>query len=130
MLPDEFRQFLHAQEGLFDFLVPLALRRGVESGDDFEALFFEAPIGEEGEAEVADADEDDGLEPGGSELVGDFPGELADIVAQAAGAEGAEVGEVLPELGGLDAGGLGERLAGDGADEVLAQPGEAAHIDG
>jgi len=37
---------------------------------------------------------------------------LLDIVAEAARAELAEIGEVLAKLGGLDAGDLGERLAG------------------
>ena len=50
------------------------------------------------------------------------------VITEAARAERAEVGEVLAELRGLDAGGPGERLAGNGADAVLAQPREAAQI--
>ena len=54
--------------------------------------------------------------------------ELLHIVTQAARAELAEVGEVLAQLGGLDASDPGERLAGDGADGVVAEAREAAQI--
>jgi len=100
----------------------------VEGGDDFKAFLFEAFVGEEGKAEVADADEDDGLEAGGAEEVGDHRAELLDVVSEAAGAELAEVGEVFAELGGFDAGGLGEGFAGHGANVVGLEALEAAQI--
>ena len=62
-------------------------------------------------AEVANADENDGLQAVGTEQIDDHHGQLLDIVAQAARAELAEVSQVLAQLGGFDAGGLGQRLA-------------------
>ncbi len=102
----------------------------VEGGDDFETFFAEAAVAEEGGAEVPDADEDDGLETVVAEDFADGGGEAIDVVAEAAGAELAEVGEVFAELGGFDTGGLGERFGGDGVDVVHLEALEAALVDG
>ncbi len=126
---DKLRQRLHRVNRLFDFLVALAVRLGVERGDDFKSFLFKAAIREQREAEVADAHQDDRLQPRRAEFLGDLFEKLRDIVAQAARAERAEIRQVFAQLRGLDAGGLGERLAGNGADAVLTQPREAAQID-
>ena len=113
---------------LLDFLVALASRLGIKGGDDFKSFLFESAIRQQRQAEVADADQDDRLQPRGAEFVGNLCGKFRHVVAEAARAEGAEIGEVLAQLRGLDAGGLGQRLAGNGADAVLAQPRQAAQI--
>src|SRR5450432_361980 len=77
---------------------------------------------------MPDADQDDRLQMRRAKLLGNFFEKLRDLVAQAARAERAEIREVFAELGGLDAGGLRERLAGNRADAVLMQPREAAQI--
>ena len=53
----------------------------IKCGDDFEALFVEARIAEQGGAEIADADKNDGLEAGGAEGLTDGGGETLDVVA-------------------------------------------------
>ena len=128
MFADERGHFIHAENGLLDFLVTLAAGFGIKGGENFKTFFFKPAIGDERKTQVADADEDDRLQTGGAEFVGNFSGQFVDIVAEAARAECAEVGEIFAELSGLDAGGLGERLAGNRADAVLAQAGEAAQI--
>ncbi len=95
---------------------------------NLKAFFFKSAIRQQREPEVADADEHDRLQLRGAEFAGNFLREFRDIVAKAARAERAEIGEVFAELGGFDAGGLGERFAGNRADAILAQPGEAAQI--
>ena len=50
---------------------------------------------------------------GEAELPADLVDQVGDVVADPAGAVGAQVREVLADLGGVDAGGLGERLGGD-----------------
>ena len=54
--------------------------------------------------------------------------QFRDIIAQSAGAEGAEISQIFAELRRLDAGGFGQRLAGDGAEVVFAKPRKAAQI--
>ena len=51
-------------------------------------------------------------------------------ITEAAGAELAEVGQVLAELGGFDAGGFGQGFAGDGADVVFLEALEATEVHG
>jgi hypothetical protein len=65
-------------------------------------------------AQVADADDDDGPVVGEPELAAHLEQQVLDVVADAAGAVGPEVGEVLAHLGGVHAGQLGEALGGDG----------------
>ena len=50
---------------------------------------------------------------------GDLVQEVVDVVADAAGAVGAEVRQVLADLGRVDAGQLGQALRGDRGDLVL-----------
>ncbi len=129
VFPDEIGQPLAGQDGDRGARAE-ATRVGIEGGDDLEAFLGKAVVGEEGGAEVAGADEDDGLERLIAEHVGDHATQRLDVVAEAAGAELSEVGEVLAELGGFDAGGAGQGLAGDGLDGVVPQALEAAEVDG
>ncbi len=115
---------------LFDFLVAFAARLGVERGDNFKSLLFKPAIRQQRQPEMAGAHQNDRLQARRAEFLGNFFGQFRHVVAQAARAERAETGEVLAELRGFDAGGLGERLAGNGAEAVLAQPREAAQING
>ena len=76
------------------------------------------------------SDDDDGPVLGQAELAGDLVDEVVDVVADAAGAVGAEVGQVLAELGGVDAGGGGELLAGDTwRRRASRQRGQRAQVD-
>ena len=82
----------------------------VDDAGDREATLAEAAVAGEGLAEVAGADDDDGPVVGEAELTADLVDEVLDLVADAAGAVGAEVAEVLADLGGVDAGEIGELL--------------------
>ena len=113
---------------LLDFLVAFAPGLGIKRGDDFKSFLFKSAIRQQRQAEVADADQDDRLQPRGAELIGNPGGKFRHVVTEAARAERAEIGEVLAELRGLDAGGLGQRLAGNRADAVFAQPRQAAQV--
>jgi len=63
-----------------------------------------------------------------SQFLGNFLRQFRHVVAESTRAERAEVGEILAELRGLDAGGLRECLARNRADAVLFQPCKAAQI--
>ena len=69
----------------------------------------------EGLPEVADADDDDRPVLGEAELAAHLEQQVLDVVADAPGAVGAEVREVLADLGGVDAGQLGQPLRRDRA---------------
>jgi hypothetical protein len=56
--------------------------------------------------------------------------QIADVVADAADAELAEIREVLANLGGVQVELLGQRLRRDGADAGVFERVEAAQIDG
>lgn len=127
---NEGSDFVHSEDLDSEVAGAFAGWLGVEGGDDFEAFASEAAVSEEGAAEVTCADEDDGLEACGAEDVGEFFGEGGDGIAEAAGSEVADVGEVLAELGGFDAGGAGERDGGDGIDAVGVEALEGAVVDG
>ena len=123
---DERGQFVHAVNRLFGFLVAFAARLGVEGGDDLKSLLFKPTIRQQRQSKMADANENHRLQPRSAEFVGDLCGKFHHIVTQAARAERAETGEVLAELRGFHAGDLRERLAGNRADAVFAQPRKAA----
>lgn len=127
---NEGSDFVHSEDLDSEVAGAFAGWLGIKGGDDFEAFASEAAVSEEGAAEVTCADEDDGLEACGAEDVGEFFGEGGDGIAEAAGSEVADVGEVLAELGGFDAGGAGERDGGDGIDAVGVEALEGAVVDG
>ena len=78
-----------------------------------EAAGAEAAVVGERLAEVADADDHDRPVVGEAELAADLVQQVLDVVADAPGAVGAEVGEVLADLGRVDAGQLGQPLRRD-----------------
>ena len=102
----------------------------VERGDDFESFLLEAMIAQQRGAEIPRADEDDRLEVFAAESLTNDRGERLDRVAEAAGTELAEVGEVLAELCGLDSGGAGEGGGADGGHAVIVEFLKATVIDG
>ena len=66
-----------------------------------EATLLETAIGEERPAEVADAEEGDGLRLVGAHDAADRAAHLVDVVATGDVAEGAEAGEVAAKLAGV-----------------------------
>ena len=84
----------------------------------------------EGLAQVADADDDDRPVVGEAELAAHLEQQVLDVVADAPGAVGAEVGEVLAHLGGVDAGQLGQPLGRDRGRPVVGHLEQAAQVDG
>jgi hypothetical protein len=58
-----------------------------------------------------------------------MPFEIADVIADAAHPELAEVGEVLADLRGVQVELFGERLRGDGPDAGAFEQREAAQVD-
>src|SRR5205814_3712425 len=63
-------------------------------------------------------------------LAADLVEEVLDVVAHPAGAVAAQIGEVLADLGGVDARPLGQALGGDRADLGLGHLEKAAEVDG
>ena len=94
-------------------------RVGVHEREHPEPSGAEAPVVGERLAEVAEPDDGDRPVGGEPELGGDPVDEELDLVADAPGAVGAEVGEVLADLRRVDPGELGEPLRGDGADVLV-----------
>ena len=82
----------------------------VEEGDDLEAFLPEAGVVGEREAEVAGAHDGHAEAPVEAEDLPQVPAEILHVVADAADAELAEVGEVLADLGGVQVELLGEAL--------------------
>lgn len=117
-LANEGADFVHPEDLDAEVSGTFACWFGIKGGDDLEAFSGETAISEEGTAEVAGSDEDNGLKAGSAENVGKFFGESGDRVAETARSEVTYVGEVLAKLGGFDAGGAGERHGGDGVETV------------
>ena len=113
-------------DGDGDAAGPGGLGIRIEGGDDLEAFFFEAMVAQQRGTEISRADEDDGLEVLAAEGFADGGGEEFDRIAEAAGAELPEVGEILAELRGLHPGGAGERGGTHGVHAVGTQFLEAA----
>ena len=108
--------------------VPLVV--GVEQGDDTEAAAAEAGVVGERVTEVADPDDDDRPVTGGAHLAGDLEAQVVHVVPDAAGAVATEVGEVLAQLGAVDAGRGGEVLARADPRARLGQGGQRPQVDG
>ena len=83
----------------------------------------------EREAEVAGAHDGDAQLAIEAEDLPQVALQVADVVADAADAELAEVGEVLADLRGVEVELLGERLRRDGADAGVFERVEAAEVD-
>lgn len=82
-----------------------------QSSLDFKSLRPKSAIGKQRQSQVPHPHQDDRLQAVGAQKVRRHPGQLPDIVAQAAGAELAKVSQVLAKLGGFDAGGPGQGIA-------------------
>src|SRR6266851_42671 len=124
------REVAHGQDGHAVGQLPRLGGIVVEDGRDPEALAGEALVVEERRAQVTEAHQrhlplaiqaQDALELGL---------EARDVVADAAHAELAEVGEVLPDLGGVQTEALGQLLGRDGLDSVLFELQETARVHG
>ena len=101
----------------------------VEQRRDLEAFLAEARIVGEREAEVAGAHDRDAQLAIEAENLPQVPLQIADVVADAAHAELAEVGEVLADLRGVQVELLGERLRRDRADAGAVELVQAAQVD-
>ncbi len=101
----------------------------VDQGSDADAAGAESLVGRERRAEIADADDDDVPVLVLTDLESDLVAEVLDVVADPAGAVGAEVREVLAQLGGVDAGLGGEVIGRARADALLGESVEGAQID-
>ena len=102
----------------------------VEQRHDLEPIIAEPGIVGEREAEVAGAHDPDPDAAVEAENLAQVTAQLLDVVADAADAELAEVGQVLPDLRGVQVELLGQRLRRDRADPGRVQRAEAAQIDG
>src|SRR5207244_12341859 len=123
------RQILHAENRLGNLFVTRSRRINVKGRDDLKSFLLEAAVGEQGQTEVADTDENDRLQARSAEFVGDHLRQFAHVVAQSPRAERAEIREVLAQLGGLDPGDFRERFAGNGLEVFLLDPRQTAEIE-
>ena len=103
--------------------------QGVEQRRDLEAFLAEPGIVGEREAEIAGAHDRDAQLAIEAENLAQVALQIADVVADAADAELAEVGEVLADLRGVQVELLGERLRRDGADAGVLERVQAAQVD-
>src|SRR3546814_10992834 len=76
----------------------------LEQADDAEAAGAEAGVVGQGVAQVADSDDDDRPVVGQADLPGDLVVQVGHVVTDPTRAVGAEVGQVLAELGDVHAG--------------------------
>ena len=106
----------------------LSLRLSKSAGD-LEAFLAEARVVGEREAEVAGADDGDAQLAIETEDLPQVPLQIADVVADAAHAELAEVGEILADLRGVQVKLLGQRLRRDRADAGVFERVQAAQVD-
>ena len=115
---------------LFDTDPKIVGERGVVvvETDDAEALGDEAGVGRQRVAQVAHADDGHGPVLGQAEGPGDLEGERLDVVADAAHPVGAEVAEVLAELGRAHTDLGRELFGGDRQHAVLGQSGQRPQV--
>ncbi len=101
----------------------------VEAADDGEGLVVEADGAGQGRAQVAHADHHHGPRPVDSQQGGQPFAQLIHLVADAADAELAELGEVLADLGGRQPVAVGQLLGRHPAYALPTQPAQAAQVD-
>ena len=104
-------------------------RVGVDQRPDREPARGEPAVVGQRVPEVAEPHDDDRPVLGQAQLAGDLEDQVVDVVADAPGAVGAEVGEVLAQLRRVDPGRGGELLRGDGRDAVLGQRAERPQVE-
>jgi hypothetical protein len=107
-----------------------ARRVGVDESGDADAAGREAAVGGQGRAEVADADDDDVPVLGLAQLAGDLVAQVLDVVAHAPRAIGAEVGQVLAELGRVDARRRGELVRRAHVDALVGERRQRTQVHG
>ena len=105
-------------------------RVDVDDGRHREAPLVEAGVVGEGLTEVAGADDHDRPVVGQAELAAHLVREVVDLVADAAGAVGAEVREVLADLRRVDAGQLGQPLGRHAGHPIGGEVVEDPQVDG
>src|SRR3546814_17550655 len=101
----------------------------LEQADDAEAAGAEAGVVGQGVAQVADSEDDDRPVVGQADLPGDLVVQVGHVVTDPTRAVGAEVGQVLAELGAVPAGRCREFLARGGSGALLAESGRGAKIE-
>lgn len=127
---DHASQMFHSVQWNGQRLVPGASDVGIKSSHDFKTFLFESPIAEEGRPEIAHPDEDDRLQAVGAEQIGNHLRQLVHVVAETPGAELAEIGQVLAELGWLHSGRHRQGLAADRLQAVTFQAVKAPKVEG
>ncbi len=111
-----------------DFLAGLA-GVGVEQGDKGETLALKAAVAQQGAGEIADADEHGRPGAVDAEAVAEGGDEVGDEVADSRLTEVAKVGEILADLGIVDAEGLADLAAGDLLRPFLVNAFEVAEVE-
>ena len=122
------RHVARAHDGHAVHAAPDLGRVVVEDHRDAESLAAEAPVVEEGRAEVPESHQGQrplAVEPQDAR---ELRLETRHVIPDPAHAELAEVGEVLPDLGGVQSEALGQILGGDGLDPVLLELLEAPRV--
>jgi len=94
-----------------------------------EAAGGEAAVAREGVAQVSHAHQHDRATSGEPELAGDLLDQQLHVVANAAGAVGAELRQVLANLRAGHARCDGEAVGGDGADARIGQLGKDPEVE-
>jgi hypothetical protein len=130
LLLDDAVQVVDVVDGELVQLLADLVAVGVEQGGDAEAALGEAPVVGQGAAEVADPDDRHRPVLLQAELAADLVDEVLDVVADAPGAVGAEVGQVLAYLGRVHPGGVGELVGGDPVGAPLRHVDQAAEVHG
>ena len=110
-------------------ILPHFVAGRVEQRDDVEAVVAEARVVGERQAEVAGAQDDDLELAIEAEDLAQVPAQVLDVVADAADAELAELGEVLADLGGVEAELLGQAAGRHGVDASRLEGFERSQID-
>ncbi len=106
------------------------LVRGVEHGDQLEALLGEAAVAGQGGAQRAGAHDDHVPRALEAETALDLVDQAVDLVAHAARAELAEVREVLADLGRVQVDHAGELLGRDALDAARLELAQLAQVHG
>ncbi len=127
---DDVLELVHGAHGVPADPLADAGRGGVEQADELEPAGAEAGVVRQRGTEVPDADQHAGPGPLHTEHAGDAVAQGADLVADAADAAGAEVGEVLAEPGGVDPGRRGQFTGCHGAPAAVGQSGQHPEVDG
>ncbi len=125
---DEVFELVELQNRLIVRLAAFAFHIDIEAGDDLEALFFKALVGEQCRAEMADADDHDRLKLFAPQNLGNPLAQLQDVVPETACAEMTKAGQILAQLGRFDARRQRECLARCGLHAVFRESIQTAQI--